>query len=308
MTIEAQVEPKRRSRSPNYPAIPLPAALDRARILYTAEKGHPTPVDTVLRHWGHRPRSGAGLVAIAALLQFGLADDEGRGATRRVRLSDLGLRIIRDDRPDSVERDALIREAALRPPIHHELLEQFEGSLPSDENLRYMLKVDRSFTDTGAHAFIKEFRNTIEFAGLAETEAVSSDANQSAEYGEFESPTADAVAERSARVADYISSIAPRTYDLRRLAEWNRADAARLGAQRSATEGFVRSQTRRGRSIPLPILSTTEWPVLLLPGRITEADWNQMLAILEAMKPGIIAQSVREAPDEDQAPVDLREE
>ena len=35
-------------------------------------------------------------------------------------------------------------------------------------------------------------------------------------------------------------------------------------------------------------MGSHEWPALYLPDRITEADWNQMIAVLQAMKPGIV--------------------
>jgi hypothetical protein len=32
-----------------------------------------------------------------------------------------------------------------------------------------------------------------------------------------------------------------------------------------------------GRTLPIPIVSSGNWPTLYLPGRITEADWKQMM-------------------------------
>jgi hypothetical protein len=44
-----------------------------------------------------------------------------------------------------------------------------------------------------------------------------------------------------------------------------------------------------GRALPIPISGSDQWPTLYLPGRITEDDWNQMILVLQAMKPGIVA-------------------
>src|SRR4051794_41034670 len=112
-------EPKRkRERSPSYPAISLGPAVEKAKDLYAIERSYLTPIDTILKDWGYRPRSGAGLVTVAALLKFGLLEDEGSGPNRKAKITEFAQRIIRDNREESPDRERLLREAALRPQIH----------------------------------------------------------------------------------------------------------------------------------------------------------------------------------------------
>lgn len=166
---------QKRGRSPSYPAISLDVAIERVRVLYNAVRRNWVNVDTALSYWGYKPKSGAGLVLIAALKKFGLGADQGSGDQRQVQITESAFRILIDDRESSAERDALIREAALKPTIHSELWEYYQGSLPADQHLRIHLIGNKAFTENGADEFIPEFRRTIEFARLGETGIISGD-------------------------------------------------------------------------------------------------------------------------------------
>lgn len=174
MTTQANEGYKtKRERSPSYPRIDLENAIQRAREVYSKERMNPAPVNAILSHWGYNSKSGLGLVILAALLKFGLLADDGKGAKRQARLTELARRIILDERDTSIERDAAIKEAALNPTIHKELWEQYNGNLPSDETLRYQLRVNRGFTDTALHEFIPQLRSTVAFAKLVESDIIS---------------------------------------------------------------------------------------------------------------------------------------
>lgn len=240
---------KRKGRSPSYPGIPLDEALERARVLYSRDRLAAIAVDTVLDHWGYKPKSGAGLVALAALLKFGLLVDEGSGAARRARLSEDARRIILDEREDSSERDELIRTAALRPTIHRQLWERYNGALPSDANLRHYLLIEKSFTESGVSDFIREFRRTVDFARLSESDSLTPDA-----------------ADKTPEAKQQIKPPAP------------------PGMGQQMDDGAT-------QTLVLPISGTDQWPMLVVPKRMTEAAWNQMVTVLEAMKPGILAAS-----------------
>src|SRR5207244_2704806 len=97
--------------------------------------------------------SGAGGVVLAALKKYGLITDDGSGANRRARLTDTALTILLDDVGSST-RQAVIREAALKPAIHQEVWSKYAGSLPSDQSLRMWLIRDKAFTPSGADEFI----------------------------------------------------------------------------------------------------------------------------------------------------------
>lgn len=176
MTTQESVTKKTaKMRSPAYPAIDLENAIARARELWNKEKLNSTPIDVILGHWGYANGSSNGLVILATLLKYGLLADEGSGDKRKARLTELARRIILDDRPNSPERDAAIREAALNPSIHKEFWETYKGLLPSDDNLKYELKVNRHFTDSAVASFVKELRSTWAFAKLSEYANMSED-------------------------------------------------------------------------------------------------------------------------------------
>src|SRR4051812_14070001 len=120
----AEQETKPRDRSPNYPYITLPAALDRAKQLYDVEKRGAAAIPVVAKHWDYSPKSSGLLQSIAALKSYGLLDEEGRGDDRRVRLSDLALRILLDQRPDPRERREMLQRSARMPIIAQRVLDK----------------------------------------------------------------------------------------------------------------------------------------------------------------------------------------
>ena len=160
-----QVDTKRRERSPEYPAFDLEEAVNKARLLYQAERRNAAPMNAVLKHWGYSPKSGAGIRAVSTLEKFGLAVSEGSGDNRKVRLSENGFNILVDGRPDSLDRLRILQEAALKPTAHAELWEKYPNGLPSEDTLRFELQ-KRGFSEGAANDLIEEYRDTLAFAKL----------------------------------------------------------------------------------------------------------------------------------------------
>jgi hypothetical protein len=157
-------EPKRgKTRSPNYPFIPLQAAIERAREFYKREAKNAASPDVAVTAWGYgSTSSGTGRQVLAALRAFGLLENAPAG----VKLSDRALRILLDEREPSPERDSLLAKAALDPPVHARLWERFGASLPSDANLRHTLIFDFDFSEAAVDAFVTEYRGTLAYAKL----------------------------------------------------------------------------------------------------------------------------------------------
>jgi hypothetical protein len=241
---------KPKGRSPSYPAIGLELAIQRARELYETERQHPTPASTVAHHWNYKSLNGPAAVTLAALKKFGLAEDEGSGDARRARVSDLAVDILAH--PDVAQRQRAIKTAALEPSIHRELWERYGSSLPSDANLHWELTRDRGFTETGATEFIKEYKGTIAFARLDE---------------HVESSTQESAAPAAAAV-DKPASIAT---------AW---------LERAADARSAVPEPRR--SFPIPLISGG---TVVVEGDfpLTEQDWAQFMAVLTAMKPGLVS-------------------
>jgi len=163
---------KKKGRSPSYPAITLEAAIQRAQQLWDAERQHPTPIDTIVKHWKYKSLSGPASLTLAALKKYGLIENVGAGQARRAQVTDLAVDILAN--PDEGVRRAAIQRAALSPAIHRELWDTFKNELPSNENLRWVLTRQRvpPFTETGADEFIPQYRHTLTFAQLTASDSV----------------------------------------------------------------------------------------------------------------------------------------
>lgn len=229
--------------------------MELARKVHAQAKHHPLDPELAFQAWNLKSKSGQALVSIAALKRFGLLEAMSqRGPHRgKVRVSDLALGILLDEREDSAERAGLIRQAALRPSIHAELWKQYDGELPENAALRFHLQRDRKFTESGAGDFIEQFRSTIAFAELESGAPPSGD-------GDDDSHEVEADEDAPMRATR------PR-----------QSPASATTAKPSADI----------REVPIPIAGS-EWPRLKARFPLTEDAWNQMIKVLEAMRPGLV--------------------
>jgi hypothetical protein len=76
------------------------------------------------------------------------------------------LDIIADYSPGEPRHQAAIRDAALAPKLHAELWDQYGAEMPADIEVRRFLIRGRNFYDRAADKFIREYKATLEFAGL----------------------------------------------------------------------------------------------------------------------------------------------
>ena len=165
---------RKRTRSPAYPYINLETAITRAREFYNREQRNAANINVATKHWGFVEDSSNGAQTIAALISFGLMQDEGSGDRRTVRLTQEALRILLDARPDSSERVELIKRCALAPKIHKQIWDKWGTGLPSDAQLRHTLLFDweTPFNENAVDNFIAEYRSTIAFAKIGESDIV----------------------------------------------------------------------------------------------------------------------------------------
>src|SRR5690606_7706410 len=108
----------KRDRSPAFPYVGLAKALQRVEQLYEKARHHEVRVADVAKDWGLTAKSSATIRTVAALLAFGLIEDNGSGEARKIKISDTGRRILDDKRPGV--REELIAKAALRPKVFAE--------------------------------------------------------------------------------------------------------------------------------------------------------------------------------------------
>jgi hypothetical protein len=161
----------RKERSPSFPFISLKKAVDRLQEMAEAHKRNQARIATVGATWGYGAKSSGLVQTVAALKAFGLIDDIGGGADRRIQISDLGWRILQDARPGA--REAAIREAALKPRLIAEYLNQWVPDRPSDAHCLSELRLDRGFGDSAAQLFLKVFDDTVNYANLKNSDSLS---------------------------------------------------------------------------------------------------------------------------------------
>lgn len=252
---------KKEGRSPGYPAINLETALDRARLVMDKEKKHYAAQATLFGHWGYGPKSSMGMLVLAALKKYGLIEYKGAGDSREAKLTDLAWRILVDDRPISDERMALVREAALNPAIHQKLWHDYDGQLPSDENLRHRLLTVEGFTTGAVDDFIREFRETITFAKLEEPDSLlGHEEDKKSPESEGQMSPIPQNAARDERVMPPVTASSP-------------------PAQSTATG-----------TIQFP-LSAKKWVKLELPYQLSEEEWQRIINALAVFKPGFITEN-----------------
>lgn len=161
---------KKKHRSPNYPVISLPKALDRVRDVYREYARHEVSIRILNELWGYKPMTNVLLQTVAALRSYGLIDVAGEGENRKIRISSKAYRIL-ENAPD---RQQLIQESSLEPKIYSEIWEKYKDNngLPNDKVLKHdlMWGDDFQFNKNAVDSFIADFRETIEFAQLNPTD------------------------------------------------------------------------------------------------------------------------------------------
>ncbi len=245
----------RLGRSPAYPGIGLKLAVERVKQVRIALGNHPAHVDAVIDSWGLSPNGSIARLTVAALRYFGLLEFEGRGEDRKAKVSELALDILLREEGSRDWFNA-IQEAALKPTIHKAIWEEYNGNLPeADRPLALELIRNRAFNDNSVGDFIRQFRGTLEFAQLTRSYDVS-----------------DEDSDRTAS-SEYQSGVVTLDHDTRTTGDHVKVDPA-----------------HDLRSLPLPI-STGVWPTIQIPYPMTEGAWKEMIAVLKAMKGGIVTPS-----------------
>jgi hypothetical protein len=152
-----------RLRSPGYPAIGLQEAIERVAKLYAQDKTAVVPMDAAGKHIGFAKAHGQALMFLSALRKFGLVEypSDSRVVVTRRAVDILTF-------PEGHERrEKAVQEAALSPNIYLELFERYRNSgLPSDEAIAPELIADKGFNPSAVASFLKDFRASLEYAGL----------------------------------------------------------------------------------------------------------------------------------------------
>lgn len=158
----------KRTRSPAYPAIALPQAMDLLGVIFRSFQSHPAPMEAVGEAVGMKAGGSSLNVRLAALKKYGLIEELGdtRSCGKSYRISALGKDLAVLPQASAEHAEAL-RRAALMPVIYESLWTRFGPELPADSLIRSYLVRDRNFNAHQVDGAISDFRATIEYAGLA---------------------------------------------------------------------------------------------------------------------------------------------
>lgn len=271
-------------RSPSYPAISLRTAVERLRQLYSAERSHPAPIETAVKHWGYSGPNGRTAGIIGALKKYGLIVDSGSGRGRKIQVTDAGRRIL--EHPDPAEREAALQKAALLPRLHREMWDKYGAGMPTDDTWVWELREDRDFTDVGAREFVKQYRDTISYSGLLDShdpDDVSDEVEdgEDLEEGDFEiSPGGDGATN------DFDAFM--RNFDQKKAAARRRHLEAR-GREAAREMGFdlPRNPAVQSYSLPMgpgrpPVEIRGEFP-------LSSAEWKVLIASLDIWKSMLVS-------------------
>ncbi len=143
-------------RSPNYPGISLPDAIDRIKKIHGKAHTHKVDALTMARAAGYGGLNGAALTVLSALKKYGLLEE----IDKEIRVSPSAMTIIADP-IESEERRSAIQNSAFLPILFLEIRMQFPDSIPGDEIVRSFL-IKRGFSASSIDTAIRAFRETMQ--------------------------------------------------------------------------------------------------------------------------------------------------
>lgn len=166
------IEKPSRIRSPSYPCIDLETAILRAKQLYEFARRSPVMIPVILPKWGYNSQSANGMKVVAALKNYGLVEDSGKKDSRKIQLTELAFRIIHDHN-ESLQKQSDIKTAALSPAMYQYCWDHWGKDLPHDEVIKSHLIIEKKFNSDAVSGFLSDYKKTIEFAKLSDSDKLS---------------------------------------------------------------------------------------------------------------------------------------
>jgi hypothetical protein len=258
--VEAARPETSRTRSPNYPSIPLNEAINRARQVYDKEHTYKASAQTVAEDMGYTSLNGTSRTTISALKKYGLLQADGDG----VKISSDAVDIFELPADDPIAVEAR-RRAAFKPALFAEFKETYGDRLPSDGNLRHVL-IKRGFNPRMASEVIQIYKDTLTAiggeigAGATPTKAVEAKQEETQEMPKSspaQQPPSPEPASSSGPQPPTTTPLAPNASD----SGWSESLEFRVGGSkvRLLFEGTV-TQESIGKLIRLLEISKDEYP------------------------------------------------
>jgi hypothetical protein len=172
-TTDTKGDERTRDRSPPFPFISLEKAIERAKQFEAQYKKSAGRISNVLTLWDFGLKSSGGSQTVAALKAFGLVETEGSAGDRKIKLTDLAQRILKDERPG--KRDEGIKEAALKPKSLAEHWDIWGTDRPPDAECLSELTLERGYTEDAAVRFLRVYDDTVKYAKLGASDKIIDD-------------------------------------------------------------------------------------------------------------------------------------
>ncbi len=157
------MEPTKKHKSREYPALSLRKAVELARRIYEKDKFAETPAIVAVKHIGFGGMNGNSRTALSAIRKYGLLEYTGSGENLRVRLTDLAKRIFLA--LNEQEKAEAIWEALSLPQLNSELIAEYPNwDLPSQETLSIRLERDFRMQSGAVKSYVGDLLESLEFA------------------------------------------------------------------------------------------------------------------------------------------------
>jgi hypothetical protein len=167
---DLQIIEKKRHRSPNYPALGLREAVERTKKLYLADGKAGVPNDKAAQHIGFSSANGSAFSALSALKKFGLIESSSGRTVPTQRAIEIAVLPESDPR-----RLQALRDAALSPSIYKELIRKYcQTGPPPNDLIERELVTYNGFNPKAVEGFVKNFLDSLDFAGLTELSVLAS--------------------------------------------------------------------------------------------------------------------------------------
>jgi len=146
-----------RDRSPRYPTLSFPQALNSVRKVYEVFKHRTMPEESVVSSLGYTSLNGASRRRLSTLRKYGLLVANGPG----LRISDDAVTVLElgDDDPAAAEA---LRRLALKPAAFKMLFDRYGQTLPAEKMLRVTL-LHNGYQSDAADQLIKVYRETADY-------------------------------------------------------------------------------------------------------------------------------------------------
>lgn len=146
-----------RSRSPNYPAVPLDQAIDLVGRLHSKSRTNVIDRESAAKDLGYSGLTGRSLKMLGALAQYDLVKSTGKGS---LRVTPVAVDILHGI--TEADRKAALRHAGAAPKLFKSILDRFTDGIPSENVIRSYL-IQQGYADGAIGPAIKSFVETIRF-------------------------------------------------------------------------------------------------------------------------------------------------